>query len=138
MKEILRSYETLMLFRMNSEPELKGSELRDILDGWYRIRRAAETKPEPVPAEGEEPALRVAPAEASPEDFKGYGAKLKRETLKRVEKLRGEGRTLTDIVEASKGAFALGQLTQMLNCEKVPIKLWDALAAALDRMEDGA
>lgn len=137
-ERILASFERLLHFRLLAQPPADEEELRELLDDWYRLRRACEDAAgdDPPPAaDGGAPAGQAAPAESRAADgLFGPKAVFKRQVLERLAAAREGGFSLSRIEKAGGGAFSLADLTAMARCEKVPFALWKALSDALDRL----
>ena len=102
------------------------------------IESLQSTIPDGVP-EPEEPAEQSQEEEPKKEsaDFRGYGAKTKRELHAKLLECREKGILMTKIAKASNGFLTLTDLNSMLNAEKVPMVKWETLQAAFAEMEGG-
>ncbi len=69
-------------------------------------------------------------------DFKGYGAKTKRELHARLLELRENGVPMTKIADASGGYLSTTDLYMMLNAAKVPLNKWEILGNAIAALEE--
>ena len=68
--------------------------------------------------------------------MRGFGAKLKNETLDRYAALREKGLTGNEILQTAQGAFSASDLYAMLNREQVDFPVWEAFAAVLREIEE--
>ncbi len=90
--------------------------------------KAEEKKPaEKKPAEKKET--------SSGKLFSGYGARTKQLTFEKLREARERNVTAKQISEASEGAVTEEEIYAAINAEKLPIATWDAIGAALEKME---
>ena len=88
----------------------------------------------PEPEEPAEEPKKEEPKESA--DFKGYGAKTKRELHARLLELRENGVPMTKIADASGGYLTTTDLYMMLNAAKVPLNKWEILGNAIAALEE--
>lgn len=130
-------------------PDTTFISFRDALDFYARTASAEtaqpepdvsdsdrEPEPEPAPELGEEPA--PSPDDAKPAKlFSGYGAGEKREVYARLMAFvatHGLG-ARRRIAEYSEGALTVSDVQDMTDAKRVTLSLWQAAAAAMDRIE---
>jgi hypothetical protein len=92
--------------------------------------------PEPAPELGEEPAPNAEDAKPT-ELFSGYGAGEKREVYARLMAFvaaHGLG-ARRKIALCSEGALTMSDVQDMTDAKRVTLNLWQAAAAAMDRIE---
>lgn len=101
------------------------------------IESLQSTIPDGVP-ESEEPAEEPKKEEPKKEsaDFKGYGAKIKRELHAKLLELRKAGTPMAKIADASGGYLTTTDLYMMLNAVKVPLDKWEFLGNAIATLEE--
>lgn len=101
------------------------------------IESLQSTIPDGVP-EPEKPAEEPKKEEPKKEsaDFKGYGAKTKRELHALLLELRESGTPMTKIADASGGYLTTTDLYMMLNAAKVSLNKWEILGNAIAALEE--
>lgn len=132
MKEVLERYEYLMVYRLMDGRGLEADDVREMLDGYYKLRKAVEeeriatnTPPDPAPAKK---------PETEPPKMSGQGAKLKNEALTMYDQLRRAGVTRQEILDAGQGSFGESELDLMVNRRKVDFTFWQAFHEALSEL----
>lgn len=158
MKEVLERYEYLMVYRLMDGRGLEADDVREMLDGYYKLRKAVEegsgrfvnrpyegaenggpsetphpsAAPTPSPqGEGQDAMARP---EQEPPKMTGQGAKIKNEALTMYDQLRRAGVTRADILEAGQGSFGETELDLMVNRRKVDFTFWQAFHEALTEL----
>lgn len=97
------------------------------LDCYYQLRAAYE-------AEQAEAPQTEAPEPDTPQ-FSGKKAAMKRDTYSRLMAARGDGRTIAELVAASKSILNDADVVAMLNAMPVTDRKWEIMAGALDKLD---